>query len=142
MRPEARTEHVMSQPLGDELVVYDIERRQYHHLNATAALVWRNCDGQRSVEELSVLVREIISQEAGDETVWSALLLLQEANLLTEPGLPEDSSSPTRREFLSRAARTGGRALFAATVATVAAPAVAQAQSSACPPEPAACLRW
>ena len=40
-----QTPHVHIQAIGDELCVYDWQRRRVHALNPTAALVWQHCDG-------------------------------------------------------------------------------------------------
>lgn len=42
----------------DELVVYHEERGRGFFFNSTAHLVWRLCDGERSVGEISTLLRE------------------------------------------------------------------------------------
>ena len=38
-------ENLLSLPVGDELVVYDLERHKASCLNETAAQVWQWCDG-------------------------------------------------------------------------------------------------
>jgi pyrroloquinoline quinone biosynthesis protein D len=54
-RPEIRIETV-----DDELVLYDATSGRAAYLNDTAAVVWKLCDGERSVEEIGVLLaREI-----------------------------------------------------------------------------------
>jgi hypothetical protein len=46
MFPRARAENLTVRVLGDETLVYDQERHKAHCLNATAALVWRHCNGK------------------------------------------------------------------------------------------------
>jgi hypothetical protein len=130
MLAEARKEQLLFTWLHDELVIYDVERRQYHHLNPTAALVWTNCDGRKTVPDLTDIVRKDISPEADEETVWSALLQLKEIGLLTGAEFPDEAASRSRREFLHKTALAGGSALFAAAISTLVAPTVAQAQSN------------
>jgi len=46
--PQARSEDLVIQDIGDEVLVYDLTRHKAHCLNRTAALVWRKCDGTRT----------------------------------------------------------------------------------------------
>jgi hypothetical protein len=50
MRPSARA--LPAVEIDGELVCYDPETQTLHQLNATAALVWRMCDGASTVEEI------------------------------------------------------------------------------------------
>jgi hypothetical protein len=42
----------------DGLIVYDLERNRVHYLNATAAVVFTLCDGDRATRAIADLVRE------------------------------------------------------------------------------------
>jgi hypothetical protein len=44
-RPLARSAGLLVEPIGDELLVFDSERKVAHSLNDVAARVWRACDG-------------------------------------------------------------------------------------------------
>jgi hypothetical protein len=127
MRFKARDEELLFQAVGDDLIIYDMKRHLYLHLNPTAALVWKNCDGRNDVAELTTLVRRVISSDANEETVWSALSRLSEADLLEGDFTAETES---RRAFLQRTALRGGAALVAATISILIAPAPAHAQST------------
>jgi len=52
-RPLARTEDVVVEYLGTDLVVYDQRSNLASVLNRTAALVWENADGERTVADLA-----------------------------------------------------------------------------------------
>jgi hypothetical protein len=56
MKPVARRNGLVVRDLADEVVVYDKERHEAHCLNGTAATVFRNADGRRSVSDLALLV--------------------------------------------------------------------------------------
>jgi hypothetical protein len=43
----------------DGLVVYDSGRDRVHYLNASAALVFTLCDGERSIAEIDTVVRTV-----------------------------------------------------------------------------------
>ena len=45
-KPLARSEELVIEELGDELLVYDERTQRAHCLSATAARVWRACDGK------------------------------------------------------------------------------------------------
>ena len=49
--PSARNELLIS-PVEGGYVVYDIDRNQFHELNAAAALLLELCDGSRSIDEV------------------------------------------------------------------------------------------
>src|SRR5262245_30009156 len=82
MIPKARQNQVLAEKVGDELVIYDQERHRAHRLNRTAALVWRNCDGQRAVSDLVALLQQDLHAEADEELVLMTLDQLEKARLL------------------------------------------------------------
>jgi PqqD family protein of HPr-rel-A system len=49
---------VLELDMEDGLIVYNHDSSLVHHLNPSAALVWRICDGEASVAELSAEVAE------------------------------------------------------------------------------------
>jgi hypothetical protein len=86
--PKARDAGLLVQELPDELLIYDTVRSQTHCLNATAALVWRHCDGERTVAGLASKVAPDLSPEDGEALVLEALAQLAERHLLDEPVAP------------------------------------------------------
>jgi hypothetical protein len=52
----AVADHLDVHEVDDGLVVYDARTDRVHYLNATAALVFSLCDGQRTPAELAALV--------------------------------------------------------------------------------------
>jgi hypothetical protein len=78
----------VSQPIGEEILVYVSETGLAHLLKPEAAEVYAACDG-RSVEDLS--------NQLGEDRVWSALEELSEKELVPR-------GHPTRRRFLQAAA--------------------------------------
>jgi hypothetical protein len=44
---------VLELDVGDGLILYNHDSSLVHHLNPSAALVWRRCDGESSVTELA-----------------------------------------------------------------------------------------
>jgi hypothetical protein len=82
MLPEARRDNLIVQELEQETLVYDLECHRAHCLNATAALVWRHCDGRSSVAAISSLLCQQHGLAADTEMVWQALGQLQRARLV------------------------------------------------------------
>ena len=48
--PRARHDRLVVEQIGDEILIYDTVNNCAHTLNRTAALVWKLCDGKRTVK--------------------------------------------------------------------------------------------
>src|SRR5215471_5028646 len=83
-RPLARQEDLIIKRLDDETLVYDLRTDRAHCLNSTAALVWRHCDGRRSVHDLGELLSRDLSSPAGPELARLAVFELARKKLLVE----------------------------------------------------------
>ena len=123
-RPLARTEDLIVEELGDELLVYDTKTDQGHCLNPAAARVWQRCDGRTPADGLS-------AQLALDaDTVEQALAELEACELLEAPLEPTldvvHNGGSTRREVASKAVKVGVGVAAGAMVLSQAAPAAAQ----------------
>ena len=127
MFPRARKDRLTIHELPDETLVYDHDCRKAHCLNATAALVWRHCDGNTSLDELARLVVGQIAVPRATEVVALALEQLARRHLLEEALVP---SAPAER--ISRRDSLKKLALAAATlplILTVTTRAAAQTMS-------------
>lgn len=128
--PAARKKSLIIKELANETLVYDLETDKAHCLNLTAARVWKNCDGKRTVAQL----RELIGKETGcpvpPEVVWLALDQLEEFSLLEAPvRRPALLLSTSRRQMV----RLVGTAAIALPIITsIVAPGAAQAASKVC----------
>ena len=102
--PHAREEGLVVEELPNELLVYDLDRHKAHCLNHTAALVWKNCDGQTPVQDLALALRDELGTPVEEEVVWFALDQLNRARLLREPvRRPAGRPGVKRRELIKRA---------------------------------------
>lgn len=81
--PSARKESLVIQELSDEVLVYDLDTNKAHCLNQSASVVWRACDGNRSVGDIAKLLSEQTGKNVNDEFVWLAIDQLNENNLLS-----------------------------------------------------------
>jgi hypothetical protein len=131
MRPVARTTGLVIRDLGDETVVYDLERHQAHCLNRTAALVFRHADGRRSVAEIAVAVAAEAHSPVDEDVVQSAIQKLAEARLIENVHAKPSPPPATRREALRKVGL--GAALLAPVVASLLVPTPAEAAATCVP---------
>ena len=52
LKPLARSDELIIEEIGDELLVADRKNNRAHSLNALAARVWHACDGETTTEQL------------------------------------------------------------------------------------------
>jgi hypothetical protein len=57
-KPIARIEELVTQEIDGELLVYDVRTNKAHQLTETAAFVWKNCDGTKSIEDIRKITAE------------------------------------------------------------------------------------
>jgi len=102
--PRARTNRLVTRDLGDELLVYDLDRHKAYCLNQVARQVFRHCDGNTTIPDMARRVGSALGLPVDEHAVRLGLVRLEKAHLLDDPvGLTLHSS---RREML----RTLGRA--------------------------------
>lgn len=112
--PLARSEGLIVEEVGDELLIYDTETKYGHCLSPAAASIWHRCDGVTTIDRLCA------GESSLDrETVDRALAELALCELL-EVAKPERGT--TRRQLSSRAMKIGAAAVAAPLVLSVAAP--------------------
>ena len=82
-RPDPQP-NITACPLDDELVLYELTRGQAYVLNATAAQIWRWCDGRRSVTAIAhaLAAAHGLPNRQALADVRACLAALQEAGLL------------------------------------------------------------
>jgi hypothetical protein len=126
-RPVARTRGLVVKAVGDEVLVYDLERHRAHGLNRVAAALWRACDGTRPEVGLATHLREAEGIPVTPELVRYGLGELARARLVSGQ---REAAGLTRRELIRR---LGTAAVAVPVVTSIVAPTPAQAQSSPCP---------
>jgi hypothetical protein len=123
-----RSPTVHIEEMGEEVCLYDRQRRQVHALNPTAALVWQRCDGTTSPEGLAAALQEnfAVPDNAAAALVEVALWDLARAHLITlpEPARPAPPAM-ARRDLLRR----GVAVALLPVVHSIVAPSPAAAQS-------------
>ena len=102
MFPRARRHHLIVQELDRELLVYDEERHRAHRLNESSSLVWRLCDGERSIDDITRIVTATLDAPVDREVVWLVLARLEQAHLLEQALLrPPAMPAISRRQALA-----------------------------------------
>lgn len=71
--------------LDNEVLLYHPLRTETIYLNESAALIWRLCDGQRTTDDITELLKDAFpdTERAIDEDVRSALKELSSKNAIT-----------------------------------------------------------
>ena len=125
--PHAREEGLIIKYLPEEVLVYDLVSEKAHCLNPTAALVWKYCDGDKTVKQIKVAIEEETQTTVDERLVWLALQQLQAFELIVgeiqRPAILKDMS---RRELIRR---IGVTAVAIPVIISIVAP-TAQAQAS------------
>lgn len=125
--PRARRDDLLVEDIIDEILIYDLRSQQAHCLNATAAAIWRACDGQTTVAALAAAASAAIGAPCDERVILLALEQLRERDLLDQ--LPVSTSPPmSRRELMERLAVP---MLLLPLITTLSVPTPAMAQS--CP---------
>jgi hypothetical protein len=119
-KPLARSEDLIVEELGDEVLVYDSKTDTAHCLTPDAARVWQGCDGATPIDSLTAQVG------LSAERVEIALDELERCDLLAaRPTLTGEGH--TRRELTMRVAQVGAAAAAVPLIISVSAPTPAQA---------------
>jgi hypothetical protein len=128
--PKARHDHIFSESLAGETIVYDKLNHRAHTLNQTAAAVWTAADGGKSIDELARMLELNLGVPADRAVVLLALTQLEGAGLLEKNAEMEQVETGTsRREMARRFALAGVSAALVPFVASVLAPTPAMALS-------------
>ena len=128
VRPLARTKDVVTEDVADEMIVYDERTNVACRLNHSAALVWRNCDGTRTLADLVRLLEADLGDVADEDMVLVALDSLAEHELIESGYERRDGTASrlSRRRFFRR---VGVAAVTIPVVASMAVPMPAAAVS-------------
>ncbi len=136
--PQARKDQLVVRELGDETLVYDLERDTAHCLNRVAADVWKCCNGERSVAEIAHLITEDATSPVDEQVIWYALEQLGKDHLLQDSVTPPSSAAGlTRRQLLKRVGVTSVVAV--PVISSLLAPTTAAHANVACVPQGGMC---
>ncbi len=128
--PKARNNEIVVQSSGDETLIYDLKTNRATCLNQISALIWKQCDGKTSIDEISNKVSITLKNLVSKDVVKLALFDLHKEDLLKSYDLTEDLLKISRREIIKKVGFSSMVAL--PIVATIIAPTATHAQST-CP---------
>lgn len=134
-RIHSRTENIVVQKLGNEVLAYDLKTNKAYSLNEPSALIYQLCDGSRTIDQLIVELNKQLKYKVDSEFVWYAIHQLQKNSLISETQpIKTGFEGLTRREAVKRV----GFATLAALpiISMVTAPTAVMAQSQCLPGEP------
>lgn len=135
----------MVQEITGETLIYDLRTHQAHCLNATAAWIWRSCDGHTPIGVLAERfaathpAQAIAAGVRTQELLQLGVQQLQKADLLEFAEAGAMAEKISRRELARRVEAAGGLALLIPTVSSIIAPTVAAAASN-CIPDNTPCV--
>jgi len=135
MKPLARKSDLFAENLPEEVVLYDKTNNKVHCLNKTAAAIWENCDGTRTVDDLAQIVEGKLGAPTDREVVLLTLEELEKAGLM-EVGVSvaSDAGFTSRREAVGKIALAG--TALVATIIAAAPAAHASCKTRRTPPPP------
>ena len=126
--PRAREGSLIIKTLPDEVLVYDLKTDKAHCLNRTAAFVWNNCNGRKSVSEITRLLAKELRAPVEESVTWLALDQLEEFKLLQERVTkPANVNGISRRQMVRRLGLAAAVGL--PIITSIIAPTPAQAAS-------------
>ena len=123
--PKARKDDLVTRQITGELLVYDLKRHKAFCLNSTAATIWKNCNGKRTVTDLAAQFEKDHQSRVEDKVIWLALDQLEKSNLLEANVTKPAGFAPISRRSLVRAGIITAVTLPLVTMIT--APVAAQA---------------
>jgi len=125
--PRARKESLVITEIPDEVLVYDLKNNEAHCLNRPAAVVWANCDGKKTIAQVSQALERELGSPVNHEIIWMAIDSLGKHGLLHDPINKVVQESRFSRRTAFRAIALAGLAL--PIIASIVAPGPAQAAS-------------
>lgn len=135
--PIARKDGLVVQETSDEVLVYDLTSNKAHCLNQTAAFVWRSCNGNNSIPDITKLFENEVGSAVHEDLVWLAIDQLNDKNLL-EKELVSSFAGRSRREVIKKIGLATVVAL--PIVASLTAPTSALASTSCACVVPGDCI--
>lgn len=129
LKPLARTSQLIIEELSDEVLIYDLARDKAHHLNNSASIVWKHCDGLATTNEIAEILGRELASPVGEELVWLALYELEDAFLLQNK-----IKAPPAISLMNRRQMTTGLSAAALLAIPVILSLVAPAAAQACSP--------
>lgn len=129
--PLSRRDNIVIQELNNEVLIYDLSINKAFCLNKTSAMVWQECDGTKSVADISQILSKKDKSNFSEDIVWLALNQFKTDNLLQNGSeFVTIFDGLSRREIIKR---IGFASLIAfPVISSVVAPSAVHAASTTC----------
>ncbi len=128
MPKSLKSDQLVVEKLGTELMIYDQSRNQAFCLNQTAAFVWQHCDGKSTIKDIATKMAHTLDKPVDENIVTLALQTLSKDGLLEISNLTTFvPASMSRRELIQK---IGVRATVALPLVTALAIATPKAHAS------------
>lgn len=137
-KPRATACEIIIQELKDEVLIYRLAVDKAVCLNPTAAFIWKKCDGQTSVADISRQLARAAGQPVNEDIVWLTLDLLEKEELIDQSDLTAfHFNNLSRREIIGKVGLA--TLIMLPTISLLAVPSAAAAQSGTTTPSNGAC---
>lgn len=139
--PRAVSENIVTQEIGSELIIYNLETHRAMNLNSTVARIWELCDGKNSLEVIRAQAELILNSPLPIEVMELAVSELNKNGLLVKDAnsnFMQNNPAVSRRVMIRRAGLAAAVAIPVITALT-APKAAAAASATAALPDGAAC---
>jgi Coenzyme PQQ synthesis protein D (PqqD) len=137
-RPKARRKGLLVEKVGDEVLVYNLERHRAHCLNGTAARVWKLCTGRFTMEQIASQFDIALDNAQRESVVRDTVSQFQRLGLVE----PDEGavSAVSRRQLVQRIRIGVAAGVVLPLVTSIVAPTPAYATSRNVP-NGGACIR-
>ncbi len=132
--PVARQRDLIVEELPDEVLVYDLISDKAHCLNRTAALIWKNCDGEKNEAEIAAVVEQELKSPVSVPVVLLGLKELAGYDLLQAETVELPSAIVSRRRLIQNLGLAA--ALSLPLIMSISAPTAAGAATDPCATNP------
>jgi hypothetical protein len=123
--PRGIREHICTQQVGAEILVYDERRHKAFCLNQSSSVIWGLANGERTIGEMAAAASLQLESPVSEDFVLFAINELRREGLVEQEATPELASTISRRVMMRRIG-VGG-ALLLPAIAAIVAPTAAQA---------------
>jgi hypothetical protein len=128
MPKSLRSDQLVVESLGTELMIYDQARNQAFCLNQMSAFVWQHCDGKSTINDIATKMAQTLEKPVDESIVTFALQNLSKDGLLETSNLtPFIPAMMSRRDLIRK---IGVRSAIALPVVTALAVATPRAHAS------------
>jgi Coenzyme PQQ synthesis protein D (PqqD) len=101
--PERRKDDLTVSEMDGEILIYNQRTNKAFCLNDTSARIWKLCDGQRNLSEISRFLEKDLNAVVDEALIWLALEQLQQLDLIKyDIAPPESISGLSRRQALRK----------------------------------------